>query len=138
MILKQKIYNRNEARYTTVNAGIKEWFRYPHRPTVLNKPSLGMCRAVGSEPRYNATAQVSSTQYDDGTYDLSIMLRCKVFYNGTEIKLWNTEFYTDGESLEHCYSTLQAQLEAHLDEMHLRQSVVENTFKDLHYGGLLV
>ena len=138
MILKTKIYNRNEARYTTVNAGIKAWFRAPHTFQCVREPDYSMCLTLGHQPVLNASAQVDKTQHDDGTWDLGIIIKASYFIKGCEILLWKYEFFTDGEDLDDCYDILQVQLYDRLDDLNQQQRVLDRTLKTLGYGGLLV
>jgi len=138
MILKSKIYNRNEARWTTVNAGIKTWFRAPHSFRCVVPPNDSMCLAMGGEPVLNASAQVDKTEHDDGSWDLGIRVKASYFYKGCEILLWDMEFFTDGETLDDCYRILREQLYECRADMRRQQRKVDSTLKTLAYGGLLV
>lgn len=138
MIHNTKIYNRNDARYTTVNAAIKDWFHFANTPQIVKQQDLSSAMSVGGELRMKATAQVDKTFHDDGTIDLSIDLRVSYLYKGTELEMWNYDYFAEGYDLDSCYTAVQNQLLFNMDDLHLQQRAIDRTLKMLGYGGMLV
>jgi hypothetical protein len=138
MIHKSKIYNRNDARYTTINAAFKDWFHFATTPQIVKQQDLSSALSVGGELRMKATAQVDKEFHDDGTIDLSISVRVFYLYKGTELEMWNYEFFAEGYDLDFCYTAVQNQMYVVMDDLHLQQRAIDRTLKFLGYGGMLV
>jgi hypothetical protein len=138
MIHTVKTYNRNAARYTTINTAIKDWFQFANTPQVVKPQDLSSALSVGGELRMKATAQVDKDYHDDGTKSLSIYIRVAYLYKGTEIEMWNYDFFAEGYNFDECYTALQNQLWFNMDDMLLQQRAIDRTLKSLGYGGMLV
>jgi hypothetical protein len=131
MQTSNKTYNRNNSRYTTINAFIKETFRMQTTPNMalpMNSTPHGGNAAMWYNCPINITAVVSSYGDENGTY-LEIGLTARYLFKGNELPLWEHTYWTHNllPTLSDCYEQLQQQMLATKKDCHLNQRRVDKT-----------
>ena len=122
-----KVYNRNRAKQSVINAFVKEKFKFKYQKCVL----MGNLQPLRRYDSLKARIYVNEEEHDDGTYSLDIRLNTWYNYAGGEVPVHYEEYYEHGDAMHICYNKVKEIFMQQLKEHYFedKERIVATTLK---------